>query len=112
MKNQVNLIGHVGADPQVKLVGYKQTKKAEFNLATNKSWKNEAGEQTEKVQWHSIEAWGAIATITESYVKKGMLISITGEIEYNIYDDKDGAKKNFTKIVANEIKMLSSPKDS
>lgn len=110
MKNQVNLIGHVGAEVEIKTIGENKRKVAEFSLATNKTWKNDAGEKQEKVQWHSLIMWGKKAEIAESFVKTGSLVAITGELEYSNYENSDGNRVNVTKINVSEIKLLSSKK--
>lgn len=111
MKNQVNLIGHVGAEVEIKTVGTNNRKVAEFSLATNKTWKNDAGEKQENTQWHSLIMWGKKAEIAESFVKTGSLIAVTGELEYSRYENKEGQHINVTKINVSEITLISSKKE-
>lgn len=107
MKNTVHLIGRVGGDVDIKTLEGSSTRVASFSLATNKSWKNEAGEKQEKAQWHNISMWGAKATLAENHIKKGDLISVDGEIEYSQYDHKDGHKVNVTRIVVENVVFLT-----
>ena len=108
MKNHVDLIGRAGKDPEIKTVGENGTKVAEFSLATNNYWKDANGERQEKTQWHSLIAWRGIADICEKYVKKGSLISVTGSIEYDSYENREGHRVNITKINVSEILLLEN----
>ena len=105
MKNTVQLIGHVGQDPEVKsLEGGK--KLANISLATNEVYYKENGDKVEKTEWHRVTAWGKTAEIIEKYVTKGKEIAIEGKLTHRSYDDKDGVKRFITEVVANEILLL------
>jgi single-strand DNA-binding protein len=105
MKNSVQLIGHVGQDPEVKsLEGGK--KLANISIATNEVYYKENGDKVEKTEWHRVTAWGKTAEIIEKYVTKGKEIAIEGKLTHRSYDDKDGVKRFITEVVANEILLL------
>ena len=61
--------------------------------------------------WHSCVAFGKLAEIIQQYVFKGTKLYIDGTISYQTYD-KDGEKRYATKIIANDVSMLSSPQGS
>ena len=105
MKNTVQLIGHVGQDPEVKsLEGGK--KLANISIATNEVYYKENGDKVEKTEWHRVTAWGKTAEIIEKYVTKGKEIAIAGKLTHRSYDDKDGVKRFITEVVANEVLLL------
>ncbi len=105
MKNRVQLIGHVGQEPEIKnLEGGK--KLANISIATNEVYYKENGDKVEKTEWHRVTAWGKTAEIIEKYVVKGKEVGIEGKLTTRSYDDKDGNKKYITEIVANEILLL------
>ena len=105
MKNRVQLIGHVGNDPEIKnLEGGKKV--ANLTIATNDSYKNEKGEKVEQTEWHKVVAWGKIAEIIEKYVTKGKEIAIEGKLTHRSYEDKTGEKRYITEVVANDILLL------
>ena len=105
MKNTVQLIGHVGQDPDVKsLEGGK--KLANISIATNEVYYKENGDKVEKTEWHRVTAWGKTAEIIEKYVTKGKEIAIEGKLTHRSYDDKDGVKRFITEVVANEVLLL------
>ena len=106
MKNLVQLIGHVGQDPEINNLEAGK-KLANISIATNEVYYRDNGDKVEKTEWHRVTAWGKVADIIEKYVAKGKEIAIEGKLTHRSYDDKDGNKRYVTEIVANEILLLS-----
>ena len=107
LKNQVQLIGHVGTEPEIK--NFEGGRKlANLTLATNETYKNDKGEKVEETQWHKVVAWGKTAEVIEKYVSKGKEIAICGKLTHRRYDDKNGDKRYITEIVANELLLLGN----
>ena len=104
--NQVLLIGHVGKDPEFRTTN--NVKVAKFSLATSTGgYKKQDGTEVPlKTQWHNIVCFRSLAEAASKYVTKGDKITIIGSISYNEYE-KDGAKKVFTEIVAEDIVLPS-----
>jgi len=101
MRNKVQLIGHLGMDPEMKTFDNNQM--ARFSIATNEKYK---GEQVENTQWHNVVAWGKTAEIAQKYLSKGREVAIEGKLETRQYDDKDGNKRYITQVVCNELLLL------
>ncbi|WP_284650886.1 single-stranded DNA-binding protein [Flavobacterium terrisoli] len=105
MKNRVQLIGHVGQEPEVKTFdGGKKV--ANITIATNDYYTNDKGEKVENTEWHRVTAWGKTAEIIEKYVTKGKEVAIDGKLTHRSYDDKDGTKRYITEVVVNDILLL------
>ena len=105
MKNSVQLIGHVGQEPEIKnLEGGK--KLANISIATNEVYYRENGDKVEQTQWHRVTAWGKTADIIERFVTKGKEIAIGGKLSHRSYDDKDGIKRYVTEVIADEVLLL------
>ena len=106
MKNSVQLIGHVGQEPEIKnLEGGK--KLANISIATNEGYYRENGDKVEQTQWHRVTAWGKTADIIEKLLTKGSHVAIEGKLTHRSYEDKDGNKRYITEVVANELVLLS-----
>lgn len=103
--NQVQLLGNVGKEPEVK---YTQdgTAIAKLSVATTEKFKGRDGQPQEKTQWHTVKAFGKLAVIIGEYVKKGDAVFVTGSINYDKYTDKSGVEKYFTEIKAGELRMI------
>ena len=106
--NRVQLIGHVGKDPEIKQFDG-GTSKASFSLATTeRGYTKKTGEKVEdRTEWHNITCWRGLATIAERFVKKGDLIYIEGKITTRSWE-KDGTKHYMTEIVADNIELLGN----
>jgi single-strand DNA-binding protein len=105
MKNRVQLIGHVGQEPEVKTFdGGKKV--ANITIATNDYYTNDKGEKVENTEWHKVVAWGKTAEIIEKYVTKGKEIAIDGKLTHRSYDDKDGTKRYITEVVVNDLLLF------
>ncbi len=105
LRNTVQLIGHVGNDPEIK--NFEGGRKlANFTMATNEFYKNDKGEKVEETQWHRLAAWGKTADIIEKYVMKGKEIAIEGKLTHRSYDDKNGEKRYITEVLVNEVLLL------
>ncbi len=102
--NRVELLGNLGADPEVKTVAGDRTV-ATFRLATNKEWKDKAGQLQSKVTWHSIEVWGVQAKTCGQYLSKGRQVLVHGELAVDQWE-KDGQKHSRVKIVADRVIFL------
>lgn len=104
MKNRVQLIGHVGNDPEVK--SFEGGKVANVNIATNETYTNKKGEKVEQTEWHRIVAWDKNADIIEKFVTKGKEIAIEGKLSTRSYEDKEGNKRYITEVVVSDIMVL------
>ncbi len=106
MKNKVQLIGHLGANPEIKsLDGGK--KLARISIATNESYTGADGEKVTETQWHNVIAWGKTAELAEKLFSKGMEVLIDGKLVSRSYTDKEGIKKYVTEVQANELLVFS-----
>jgi single-strand DNA-binding protein len=109
LKNNVQLIGYAGMNPEVKNLENGK-KVAKVSMATNEVRKRASGETVTETQWHNLVAWGKTADIAEKYLKKGCEVAVTGKLVNRQYVDKKGIKRQVTEIVVNEL-VIASKKD-
>ena len=95
--NKVNLIGHLGKEPEVRYTAGGEPI-ANFSLATSEQWTDKAGQKQERTEWHRVEVFGKLAQIVRDYCTKGKQVYLEGSIRYDEWTDKDGQKKYMTKI--------------
>ncbi len=106
LRNQVQLIGNLGNDPEI-FTFENGNKKAKIMLATNDYYKNDKGERVAQTEWHNVVFWGKPVEIVEQYLHKGNEVAISGKLTYRDYQDKEGVKRYITEIVGNELVLLS-----
>lgn len=100
--NRVTLLGHLGADPDVKVTA-NQNQLASLNVATNQKWKDSDGNWQEKTEWHRVVCWDKLAENAGKNLKKGDAVFLEGNISTRSWEDNDGQKKYVTEIVAKDI---------
>ncbi len=104
--NRVILVGHLGKDPEVRNF-QSGGRVVNIRMATSERWKNQAGEQQERTEWHSIAIFDEkLGEIAERYLKKGSLCAIEGQIETRKWQDKDGSDRYSTEIVLRPFRSL------
>ncbi len=79
IRNRVQLIGHLGMDPEVKTFDNNR-KMAKISMATNDSYKDAQGNKVEQTEWHKIIIWGKQAELAESMLTKGMEVLVEGKL--------------------------------
>ena len=99
--NKVQLIGRLGADPEIKqMVNGKNV--ARLSIATSQSWKDKStGERKEKTEWHRVVIFNeGLVNIVQQYLKKGANIYVEGQLSTRKWkDEKSGQDKYSTEIV-------------
>ena len=99
--NKVQLIGRLGADPEIKqMVNGKNV--ARLSIATSQSWKDKSsGERKEKTEWHRVVIFNeGLVNIVQQYLKKGANVYIEGSISTRKWkDESTGQDKFSTEIV-------------
>lgn len=96
--NQVNLIGNLGADPEVRSM-QSGDEVCNFTLATSERWKDKNGDQQEKTEWHRVVIFSpGLVNVCKNYLKKGSKVYISGQLQTRSWE-KDGQKQYTTEIV-------------
>lgn len=104
--NKVQLIGHLGADPETRYTTSGDSV-CTIRIATTESWRDKAsGELREATEWHRVVFYRRMAEIAGQYLRKGSQVYIEGKIVTNKWTDKDGIERYTTQINGNEMKML------
>lgn len=108
--NQVNLIGTLGKDPEVR---YSQSGNAAttISIATNEKWTDKNGEVQERTEWHRVKFFGKLAEIAGEYMEKGGQVYVRGKLRTEKYTDKQGVEKYSTDIIADEMILLGGKGD-
>ena len=104
--NKVSLIGNLTSDPESRSLPSGQNL-ALFSLATNYSWRDaQSKDKKTRADFHRIVAWGHLAEIINTYLKKGSKVFLEGRLQNRNWEGKDGKKRYATEIVASDLIML------
>lgn len=109
--NRAQLIGNLTRDPELRTTPSGQ-QVAGFAVATNRRWTTQQGETQDATEFHEIVAWGKLAEVAQQLLHKGKKVYIEGRLQTRQWDAPDGAKRQRTEIIAENIIALSPRDDS
>lgn len=96
--NRVELIGHLGQDPEIRSTN-SQGKVCNFTLATSEKWMKD-GIKHEAVEWHRIVVFNeGLIEIIRQYCRKGSKVLVEGSLQTRKWLDKEGVDRWTTEIV-------------
>ncbi len=105
--NRVELIGRLGANPEVRQVG-NGVSFCRFSVATNRPGANDDhGKRTSETEWTTVEAWERLAEVCGNYLQKGRRVMVLGSLRTDNWQDKDsGQTRSRTYVRADEVLFL------
>ena len=110
--NQVQLIGCLGADPQVRYLP-DGTPTVTVSVATNERWKvKQSGEVKESTEWHRVVFFGKLAEVAGQFLKKGSEVFVSGRNKTRKWKDEQGNERYVTEVFARQMQMLGKRKDA
>ena len=106
MQASVNVIvveGGVVRDPELKYTadGLAYTKFAVANSGYSKK-----GDSSDQTSFFDVSAWGKLAEICSTYLKKGKRIIISGKLRQSRWKTPEGQNRSQVQIVAQDVKFL------
>jgi len=105
LRNQVQLIGRLGTEPEMKEFSTANNK-VSFRMATSETYSNRSGEKITDTQWHNIVAWNGTGKYIKNYVAKGTEIMVQGKLTHSSYEDKNGITRYVSEIVADQVMII------
>jgi len=105
--NKVQLIGNLGADPEVR---FSQNGMAICSLRVGVTERRKKGETWEdETEWVRVKTFGKTAENCGQYLQKGRSIYIEGRLKTEKYQDKKtGEDRYSTEVIAEDVKFLGS----
>ena len=106
--NKAIIVGNLTRSPELR---YTQNgaNVTTFGVATNRAWRNEAGELQQEVDFHNIVVFGDTAQHAAEYLVKGQMVYIEGRIRTRTWGESEGRKLYRTEIVAERIQFGPKP---
>jgi len=100
-------MGNLTRDPELRYVP-SGTAVANFSVAVNRSYKDNAGEKKEDVSYIRVVVWGKMAEICGEYLAKGRPVLVEGRLKSRSWEGPDGQKKNALDVVATSVQFLGA----
>lgn len=108
--NKVFLLGHLGADPELRMTAGGQAV-LKLRLATTETYLDKSNTRQEKTEWHSCTLWGKRAEALSKILEKGKQIHIEGSLHTSSYE-KNGEKRYSTEINIRELTLCGGRNSS
>jgi single-strand DNA-binding protein len=114
--NKVIILGHLGADPEVKSF-QNGGRIATFRVATSESWKDrQTGDRKERTEWHSVTIGSdGLVGVAERFLRKGSKVYIEGQLRTRKWQDQNGNDRYTTEVTVGGhggvLTMLDSKPD-
>ncbi len=105
--NKAMIIGHVGADPEMRYTN-NNTPVTNLSVATNTTSQDQQGNRQDQTEWHRVNLFGRLAEVAQNYLKKGSMVYVEGRLQTRQYEDRDGNTRYSTEILANTMTMLGN----
>ena len=102
--NQVNIIGRLGADPELK---YTPSGKAVSRMSVAV---NDGFGENQRTYWFPVICWNGLAETVSQYLHKGSRAAVSGRLTTRSYE-KDNSNITVTEIVANSVDFLDPKQD-
>ena len=105
--NKAILIGRMTSEADMKYFNTQsgeQMAVANFTLAVNRNFKNQAGEY--EADFIRCQVRGRQADNIQNWTKKGSRIAVIGSIRTRSYEDQQGKRVYITEVDANEVEFL------
>ena len=106
--NNVNLIGRLTNNPEIRYIGENQVSLVEICIAVNRKFKSK--QNISNVDFIDIEIWGKLAENCNQYLEKGSKISVEGSLQVSRYKTSHGDYRVQTKVRADSVGFLERPK--
>lgn len=106
--NQVVLVGRTTKDAELRYIPGSGTPVANFTIAIDRDFIKKDG--TKDTDFIPVEVMGKIAEFVASYVTKGRLVSVQGNLRVDRYM-KDDENRTYTKVAGQRVRVLDSKKN-
>jgi single-strand DNA-binding protein len=114
MFHKIILVGNLGRDPEMRYTPSGQAV-TNFNVATNRTYNDNAGNQVKQTTWFRVSVWGKQAETVHQYLRKGRQVLVEGRLNPDdngnprIWNASDGTPRASFEVTADTVRFLGSP---
>lgn len=116
MFHKVILVGNLGRDPEMRYTPSGQAV-TNLNVATNRTYTDNSGNQVKQTVWFRISVWGKQAESCNQYLRKGRQVLVEGRLNGDengnprIWTGQDGSPRASYEVTAETVRFLGSRGD-
>src|SRR3989304_5080893 len=114
MFHKVILVGNLGRDPEMRYTPSGQAV-TNLNVATNRTYTDNAGNQVKQTVWFRVSVWGKQAEAAHQYLRKGRQVLVEGRLNPDdngnprIWNASDGTPRASFEVTAQTVQFLGGP---
>ena len=114
MFHKVILVGNLGRDPEMRYTPGGQAV-TNLNVATNRTYTDNAGNQVKQTVWFRVSVWGKQAESAHQYLRKGRQVLVEGRLNPDdngnprIWNAQDGTPRASFEVTAETVRFLGGP---
>ena len=110
MLNTITVMGRLTADPELRHTG-NNIPVASFTLAVDRDYRDKASGE-KQTDFIPVVAWRNTAEFAAKYFAKGRMAVVSGSLQMRKWTDKDGNKRTYAEIMAENIYFGDSRQSS
>jgi len=99
------IVGNLTRDPELRATTT-GVPVINFRIASNRRFKDSAGDWKEDVCYVGVVAWQKLAESCASRLKKGSAVYVEGELRSRTFDNDGGTRRSMIEIRAHHIQFL------
>jgi len=104
--NRIVLMGRLTKDPEIRYSsGAEPMAIARYTLAVNRRFKREGEPDADFI---NITAFRRDAEFAEKWLKKGMMVAVTGRLQVSTFDNPQGQRVWYTDVIVDEQNFAES----
>ena len=114
MYQHLIIIGNLGRDPEMRYTP-SGTPVTALNIATNRTYKDNNGQQVKETTWFRVSVFGKTAENCAQYLQKGRMVLVEGRLTPDkqtggprIWDKQDGTKAASFEVFATNVRFMPS----
>jgi single-strand DNA-binding protein len=114
MYQHLTIVGNLGRDPEMRYTP-SGTPVTQLNVATNRVYKDNNGQQVKETTWFRVSVFGKMAETCAQYLQKGRMVLVEGRLTPDkqtggprIWDRQDGTKGASFEVFATAVKFMPS----
>ena len=101
---KITIIGNLTHNPETRTTP-SGVSVCSFTVAVNRRFANQDGEK--QTDFFRVNAWRGLADTCAKYLAKGRKVAVIGELQARLYDGKDGEKRMYLDVQADEVEFLT-----
>lgn len=117
MYQKIVFVGNLGRDPEMRYTPG-GTAVTNLNVATNRTYTDNSGEQIKETVWFRVSVWGKQAESVHQYLRKGRQVLVEGRLTGDengnprIWNRKDGSPAASFEVSAISVRFLGGRGDA